>query len=468
MSTPAEKENAPSIPPRPKSNSYATGAQLPPMLNRSLSARKPSFVEGGPLPSPSLGKRRGSVFSDFSTDDGRGSMRSSTDNLLRTSSRRGAVDDGADIEFSHWHSAPLALAILPAIAGVLFKEGGTVVTDVMLLCLAAMFLNWCVRAPWTWYYSSLTLRAQDTDAHYPVHFTSPMEDITEEPADESAITDSETKPSDSSVYEDARSKRSAHDEHAQEAAEELRRNELTALTLCFLGPLLGAYLLHTIRGQLSRPSEGLVSNFNLTIFILAAELRPFSHLINLQYDRVAHLQHVVRFDPTFQPPGALPPELDNRLSTLESRISDLSTPTTAAPTLTDQQLSKLSRLSSDLDSLTRAIRTYEKRDRARTLQIDGRFRDLEARLEDALALAGAAARSSQKPGVVALGLEWAGRAFSVPLGVMWGVTVLPLRAAVEVLGRIRLWVFGGTKVVRRKKENGGVNGAKMVARKERR
>ncbi|KAJ9643078.1 hypothetical protein H2199_004601 [Coniosporium tulheliwenetii] len=62
MSTPAEKENAPSIPPRPKSNSYATGAQLPPMLNRSLSARKPSFVEGGPLPSPSLGKRRGSVF----------------------------------------------------------------------------------------------------------------------------------------------------------------------------------------------------------------------------------------------------------------------------------------------------------------------------------------------------------------------------------------------------------------------
>jgi len=58
------------------------------------------------------------------------------------------MDDGADIEFSHWHSAPLALAILPAIAGVLFKEGGTVVTDVMLLCLAAMFLNWCVRAPW--------------------------------------------------------------------------------------------------------------------------------------------------------------------------------------------------------------------------------------------------------------------------------------------------------------------------------
>jgi len=306
-----------------------------------------------------------------------------------------------------------------------------------------------------------------------------MEDITEEPADESAITDNATKPSDGSIYEDARSKHSTHEkEHAQtEAAEELRRNELTALTLCFLGPLVGAYLLHTIRSQLSRPSEGLVSNFNLTIFILAAELRPFSHLINLQYDRVAHLQRVVRSDPTFPPPGALPTDVLDRLHFLESRISDLSstalTAPTTAPTLTDHQLAKLSRLSSDLDSLTRAIRTYEKRDRARSLQTDGRFRDLEARLEDALALAGAAARSSQKPGVVALGLEWAGRAFSVPLGVMWGVSVLPLRAAVEVLVRIRLWVFGGTKVVRRRKgevkgENGGVNGAKVRMGKERR
>ena len=51
-------------------------------------------------------------------------------------------------EESHWHSAPLALALLPAIAGVFFQEGGAFVTDVTLLVLAAIFLNWSVRLPW--------------------------------------------------------------------------------------------------------------------------------------------------------------------------------------------------------------------------------------------------------------------------------------------------------------------------------
>ena len=45
--------------------------------------------------------------------------------------------------------------------------------------------------------------------------------------------------------------------------------------------MLGAYLLHTIRGQLTRPSEGLVSDYNLTIFLCAAEIRPVSHLIKM-------------------------------------------------------------------------------------------------------------------------------------------------------------------------------------------
>ena len=58
---------------------------------------------------------------------------------------------------------------------------------------------------------------------------------------------------------------------AHEAAtNELYTHEMLALLSCFLFPLLGAYLLHTIRSQLSRPSEGLVSDYNLTIFLLAS------------------------------------------------------------------------------------------------------------------------------------------------------------------------------------------------------
>jgi hypothetical protein len=42
----------------------------------------------------------------------------------------------------------LAFALLPAISGVLFKNGNAVVTDVMLLGLAGIFLHWSVTQPW--------------------------------------------------------------------------------------------------------------------------------------------------------------------------------------------------------------------------------------------------------------------------------------------------------------------------------
>jgi hypothetical protein len=51
-------------------------------------------------------------------------------------------------ETTLWHSAPLAFAIVPAFAGLLFQNGGAVVTDILLLAFGSMFLNWCVRTPW--------------------------------------------------------------------------------------------------------------------------------------------------------------------------------------------------------------------------------------------------------------------------------------------------------------------------------
>lgn len=43
---------------------------------------------------------------------------------------------------------PLALALLPALGGVLFQNGSAIVTDIILLGLAVVFLNWAVRVPW--------------------------------------------------------------------------------------------------------------------------------------------------------------------------------------------------------------------------------------------------------------------------------------------------------------------------------
>lgn len=92
-----------------------------------------------------MDRRRSSLISD-SVDDVRSSFRSSTDDLLLPKVRGSGLE--MHNEPSHWHSAPLALALLPAVGGLIFRDGSAIVTDVTLLALAAVFLNWSVRVPW--------------------------------------------------------------------------------------------------------------------------------------------------------------------------------------------------------------------------------------------------------------------------------------------------------------------------------
>lgn len=69
----------------------------------------------------------------------------STDSLLlpRATNRDREHDDP-----TLWHSAPLLFAIVPAIGGVVFKSGSIILTDLALLILAALYLNWCLVTPW--------------------------------------------------------------------------------------------------------------------------------------------------------------------------------------------------------------------------------------------------------------------------------------------------------------------------------
>jgi hypothetical protein len=80
------------------------------------------------------------------------------------------------------------------------------------------------------------------------------------------------------------------------AAINLRRTELLALTSCVASPLIEGYLLHYIREFLSRPSEGVVSTFNITLFVMAAELRPALKLMEMIKQRSLYLQKIVHQD----------------------------------------------------------------------------------------------------------------------------------------------------------------------------
>ena len=119
-------------------------SDIHPLLRQRMLSRAATFTEGAQHPSPPLPRRRSSVYSNTAH-----SIRSSTDNLLRTSGNNDMDKLTNTDEPSFWHSAPLAFAIVPAFAGLLFQNGGAVVTDILLLGFGSMFLNWCLRTPWS-------------------------------------------------------------------------------------------------------------------------------------------------------------------------------------------------------------------------------------------------------------------------------------------------------------------------------
>lgn len=128
--------------------SFHSGANLnslnPANLRQRPLGRATTFAEASPSKF-----RRNSAISD-TVSEARQSIRDSTDDLLfprakATTTTNPRLEAHHD---SHWQSAPLALALLPAVGGMFFDNGSAFVTDATLLILAAVFLNWSVRLPW--------------------------------------------------------------------------------------------------------------------------------------------------------------------------------------------------------------------------------------------------------------------------------------------------------------------------------
>ncbi|KAF9250481.1 hypothetical protein DTO006G1_5293 [Penicillium roqueforti] len=375
-------------------------------------------------------QRRNSTLSD-TLSEARNSIRSSTDDLFLPRVEKG--HGTLSTEESHWHSAPLGLALLPAIAGIFFHEGSSFVTDVTILVLAAIFLNWSVRLPWDWYRSAQAIRHEESG--FPAPGDPPFE-----------LDDQEQ-------HKDAAT-----------AISELQIHELIALATCFIFPLVGTGLLHAIRSSLSRPSEGLVSNYNLTIFLLASEVRPVSHLLRLIQKRTLHLQRIVSSatDPIITPTTLQ--DLVKRLEELEAHVAETATarlatkPNTKDPSQKVQEqdqpqispalvanaaLETRKAIQPDIEALNRAVRRYEKRSALFSLQTDQRFVRLETQAGDALALAAAATRSaeSRRPNYALVLLDWACACVVVPARIALSLVGLPGRAVSECwLGAKRMLI----------------------------
>ncbi|KAG8623726.1 hypothetical protein KVT40_008702 [Elsinoe batatas] len=389
---------------------------------RQVSAESPR------LSTPPLPRRRSSVLSYAS--DTRHSVQSSAGDFILPGLGISNNDSSED-DASHWHSSPLAFALLPAVGGLIFTNGSAFITDILLLGLAAIFLNWSVRLPWQWYHSAQAIRQS----------SSRRPSISERPDLHSE--DPQASPSPKSMKDsvqseealrakDADKKDLEFDDDAEEAAEKLRTHEKLALLSTFIFPALGAYLLHVIRNQLSKGSTVLVSDYNLTIFLLAAEIRPFRQAIKLVTNRTIHLQRVANgSDHLVSKDTEKHANFESRLEVLEAKVSD----PTHSPVAVAGQKEEITQLSAELrkryepriDALERAVRRYEKRVTTLTMLTDQRLQSLDNRLQDALSLAAVAAQSSQKPSIIATTFSYMGRVVMMPIEAAYFIAMWPIR-----------------------------------------
>lgn len=294
-----------------------------------------------------------------------------------------------------------------------------------------------------------------------------------------------------------------HSRRVHKALGELYTIESLALVLCFVSPLMMAYLLQIMRNQF-KSEGGLVSDFSLTLYILAAEVRPFSHLIKLVQARTLHLQRIVHKNPYSESAIAQPKmqEILERLNELEQRTANGS-PNPDNNGQSDnsdggQDLQKLNpklrdgmvrevrnTIQPDLDALNRAVRRYEKKATVLAYQTEARLGALDGRLNDAIALAAAAAKAGGTGarahgnngrangasgshggfsllGMVAKALDSILWAAMVPFQALLGFVVLfPLRAVAGFLKG----VTGGSSRSRVPAGKAGSNGTAGGARK---
>lgn len=246
-----------------------------------------------------------------------------------------------------------------------------------------------------------------------------------------------------------RSKAGAADQATMNARQELRVHELLAFASCFIFPLLAAWLLHGIRSQLSRPSEGLVSTYNLTIFLLVAEIRPLSHLIKMIQRRTLFLQRTVNLEILKDHSKMDQIKHDDlliRLEELEAHVAnaiastdvpkDIETPEAIVAKASSQASSELRRLfQPELDALNRAMRRYEKRSTVSAVQHEARMQELETRVKDVMVLAAAAHRyvDQQPRNYILILTNWVAAMIVVPARYLKIVLSLPQRLLSQAL-----------------------------------
>lgn len=132
---------------------------------------------------------------------------------------------------------------------------------------------------------------------------------------------------------------------------ELRRHELAGLIWVTVSPAIAGYTLQYSRYLLSNVDK-YISAFNVTVFILAASIKPVSHIMVLLQERTLFLQsEAIVTDSQVQ-------ILQKRLETLEKELFGL-----RKAFATKKDLGQVTEeINPTLNQLAKALKRFEKRD----------------------------------------------------------------------------------------------------------
>ncbi|KAF1915405.1 hypothetical protein BDU57DRAFT_518363 [Ampelomyces quisqualis] len=424
-----------------------SNTSIPSELRQRMLSRASAFAEGVRPSTPKLSRRRSSLLSNLS--DAQQSLRSSTDNLHRASRHNDMDKLVSSDDTTWWDSSPVFIVIIPAVAALTHPNGGAVATDLVMLLLSAWLLSKCADAPWKWYIEARQRQYVEIDDS--------VYDDTIHEEDEECLSDSLDRPDSAAGPPDishspAKAASMQGIDAQSSARNELRRTELLAFAACFVGPLLGAYLLHNIRSRFShRTQDDIVTDLNLTIYVMGAEIRPISRLMKMVNERTLYLQRVVTAESQDQSRPSSAHSLQQRLAELEARFEGpLQSNTNVDVTKIAAEVRQSIQL--QLDALNRAVRKYEKRHMAQSIQIEARFQEIDIRLKDTLSLAAAAARTGQKPGIVAAMLSWIAGVFTYTLQTTWDISTYPFRVIASLVETVKsLFIKDGRTSRRRTK-----------------
>jgi uncharacterized coiled-coil protein SlyX len=307
-------------------------------------------------------------------------------------------------------------------------------------------MNWSIRIPRDWYYAAqATLRDVEPDVTF---FDDALD--TEDSLNGSSEDLPKGKADADADADDSNDTALRNEEKRQHATLELRKQELFALFATFTFPAVAAYLLHVIRAQLSRPSTGLVSDYNLCIFLLAAEFWPCRQVARLVSARTLHLQRTVAELDDDDNEAPLNKEsmasLTVRIAELEARVADQSlapnTSTAQKADVTDLATEIRKRYEPRLEGLERAVRRYEKRSTTMAMVTEQRLHNLEIRMQDALSLAAAAAHHSQERTTISKTLSLLTSLVTAPVKLMVSLCLWPLRVIEDLYNKAWAMILG--------------------------